>query len=113
MTLETYSRLAEKEKLIQNSKRPPLKCGTVSPRLPVPDHIPRPPYVNSSRVPDFSKLPQIQDSHGIQCMRASGRLAAEILNYAGTLVKVSALLVSIYHSHCMIYTHFLCSNANR
>ncbi|MCO5599233.1 hypothetical protein L7F22_053333 [Adiantum nelumboides] len=81
-------RLAEKEKTLLSSKRPRLKRGMVSPRLPVPDHIPRPPYVNSIHVPDFSKLPQIHDSHGIECMRASGRLAAEVLDYAGTLVKV-------------------------
>lgn len=80
-------RLADKEKALENSKRPPLKRGTVSPRLPVPDHIPRPPYVASNQLPEFSKQPQIQDSHGIDCMRASGRLAAEVLNYAGTLVK--------------------------
>eukprot|EP00250_Pteridium_aquilinum_P024327 c28924_g1_i1 orf=538-1641(-) len=80
-------RVSEKETLRQNLKRPPLKRGTVSPRLPVPDHIPKPPYVTSTRVPDFSKQPQIHDSHGIECMRASGRLAAQVLNYAGTLVK--------------------------
>ncbi|MCO5583155.1 hypothetical protein L7F22_037064 [Adiantum nelumboides] len=80
-------RLAEKEKTLLSSKRPRLKRGTVSPRLPVPDHIPKPPYVNSIHVPDFSKLPQIHDSHGIECMQASGRLAAEVLDYAGTLVK--------------------------
>ncbi|KAH7434059.1 hypothetical protein KP509_07G099100 [Ceratopteris richardii] len=79
-------RLSEKEKTL-HSTRPLLKRGTVSPRLPVPSHIPRPPYVTSPKVPDFAKLPQIQDSHGINCMRASGRLAAEVLNYAGTLVK--------------------------
>lgn len=26
---------------------------------------------------------------GIECMRASGRLAAQVLEYAGTLVKVT------------------------
>ena len=49
----------------------------------------RPPYVSTIKLPDFSILPQTHDNQGIECMRASGRLAAEVLNYAGTLVKVS------------------------
>lgn len=34
----------------------------------------------------------MHDEEGIECMRASGRLAAQVLEYAGTLVKVTAIL---------------------
>lgn len=69
-------------------RRPPLKRGKVSPRLPVPDHILRPPYVGSDILPEISSEHQSHDSEGIACMRAAGELAARVLNYAGTLVKV-------------------------
>lgn len=32
--------------------------------------------------------PEIHDENGIECMRASGKLAAQVLKFAGTLVKV-------------------------
>lgn len=72
---------------IPNGKREPLKPGTVSPCRPVPDHIQRPPYVSSKKPPKVSSVPQIQDKNGIEKMRASGRLAAQVLQYAGTLIK--------------------------
>lgn len=80
-------RHAEQEKLEENRKRSRLRPGRVSPRLRVPDHIPTPPYAASGRLPEFSKEIQVHDSDGIARMRTSGRLAAEVLNYAGTLVK--------------------------
>lgn len=70
-------------------KRPPLRPGKVRPRLPVPDHIIRPPYVNSSSLPELANEPQMHDAEGIECMRASCQLAARVLEYAGTLVKPS------------------------
>lgn len=70
-------------------KRPRLRPGKVRPRLPVPDHIIRPPYVNSSSLPELANEPQIHDAEGIECMRASCELAARVLEYAGTLVKPS------------------------
>jgi hypothetical protein len=36
--------------------------------------------------------PEIHDEKGIECMRASGKLAAQVLKFAGTLVKVMLLL---------------------
>jgi len=36
--------------------------------------------------------PEIHDEKGIECMRASGKLAAQVLKFAGTLVKVIVLL---------------------
>lgn len=70
-----------------NEKRKHLRPGKVSPRLHVPNHIPKPPYVNSRQAPGIASGPQIHDERGVQCMRASGKLAAQVLEYAGTLVK--------------------------
>ncbi|OAY73450.1 Methionine aminopeptidase 1D, chloroplastic/mitochondrial [Ananas comosus] len=70
-----------------NNKRKRLQPGNVSPCLEVPDHIPRPPYVNSRQSPGIAFGPEIHDERGIECMRASGRLAAQVLEYAGNLVK--------------------------
>ncbi|XP_031117084.1 methionine aminopeptidase 1D, chloroplastic/mitochondrial [Ipomoea triloba] len=72
---------------IANGKRARLKPGKVSPCRPVPDHILRPPYVNSRKPPGISSGPEVHDKKGIERMRASGRLAAQVLQYAGTLVK--------------------------
>ncbi|XP_077213901.1 methionine aminopeptidase 1D isoform X2 [Tasmannia lanceolata] len=72
---------------LSNNKRKPLRPGKVSPRLPVPGYIQRPPYVNSRHSPGISSGPEVHDEKGIECMRASGRLAAQVLEYAGTLVK--------------------------
>ncbi|KAL6010788.1 Methionine aminopeptidase 1B, chloroplastic [Asimina triloba] len=81
------------ERELRNSgkvkKRPPLRRGKVSKRLPVPDHIPKPPYVNSNSLPELSKDHQMHDSEGIACMRAACELAARVLDYAGTLVRPS------------------------
>ncbi|XP_050126723.1 methionine aminopeptidase 1D, chloroplastic/mitochondrial-like [Malus sylvestris] len=52
-----------------------------------PDHIPRPPYVKSKKPPGIASGPEVHDEKGIECMRASGRLAAQVLESAGTLVK--------------------------
>ncbi|TYJ99469.1 methionine aminopeptidase 1D [Cucumis melo var. makuwa] len=72
---------------MQNTKRKRLRPGKISPRLPVPDNIPRPPYVKSKQPPGIASGPEVHDEKGIECMRASGRLAAQVLEYAGTLVK--------------------------
>ncbi|XP_058089086.1 methionine aminopeptidase 1D, chloroplastic/mitochondrial isoform X2 [Magnolia sinica] len=72
---------------LQNSERKHLKSGKVSPRLPVPDHIQKPPYVNSRQFPGIASGHEVHDQKGIECMRASGRLAAQVLEHAGTLVK--------------------------
>ncbi|KAJ4962790.1 hypothetical protein NE237_022729 [Protea cynaroides] len=72
---------------LANTKRKRLRPGKVSPRRSVPNHIARPPYVNSRKPPGISSGPEVHDEKGIECMRASGRLAAQVLEYAGTLVK--------------------------
>ncbi|GAV80728.1 Peptidase_M24 domain-containing protein [Cephalotus follicularis] len=70
-----------------NNKRKRLRPGKLSPYRPVPDHIPRPPYVNKRITPGIASGSQVHDEKGIECMRASGKLAAQVLEYAGTLVK--------------------------
>ncbi|KAL0408830.1 UNVERIFIED_CONTAM: Methionine aminopeptidase 1B, chloroplastic [Sesamum radiatum] len=72
------------------SKRmPPLRRGKVSQRLPVPDHIPKPPYVSSKLLPEISSEHQIHDAEGLARMRAACELAARVVDYAGTLVRPS------------------------
>lgn len=53
----------------------------------MPDHILKPPYVNSHHTPGIASGPEIHDEMGKECMRASGKLAAQVLEYAGTLVQ--------------------------
>lgn len=76
----------------QPKKRAPLIRGTVSPPLRVPGNIPRPPYVGTKDTPDIGKEIQMHDNESIVHMRAACDLAARVLEYAGTLVKVSVLL---------------------
>ncbi|KAG6495862.1 hypothetical protein ZIOFF_043691 [Zingiber officinale] len=70
-----------------NNKYKRLQPGKISPPLAVPDHIMKPPYANSSQFPGIARGPEIHDEKGMEGMRASGRLAAEVLEYAGTLVQ--------------------------
>ncbi|RXH75321.1 hypothetical protein DVH24_030042 [Malus domestica] len=64
-----------------------LRPGKISSKRCVADHIPRPPYVKSKKPPGIASGPEVHDEKGIECMRASGRLAAQVLESAGTLVK--------------------------
>ncbi|XP_061350999.1 methionine aminopeptidase 1D, chloroplastic/mitochondrial-like isoform X3 [Gastrolobium bilobum] len=84
---------------LQNSKRKRLRPGKVSPPRPVPENIPRPAYVKSKAPPGIVSGPQVHDEQGIICMRASGKLAAEVLQYAGNLVKEGDIInidVTVY-----------------
>ena len=42
--------------------RPPLRAGIVSPELPVPDSIARPPYTNNKKAPDWCDDYMIHDA---------------------------------------------------
>ncbi len=90
----TICRLEQQEKLVEESRQRHVKLqqGKVSPRLPVPKHIPQPPYVGSSEAPPFLDQFQIQDAEGVERMRISGKLAARVCDYAGTLVKVNQII---------------------
>jgi len=76
---------------VKSKKRPPLRRGKVSPQLPVPEHIPRPSYVGSKGLPELCKG-QLHDAQGIAGMRAACKLAARVLDFAGTLVKVNLFI---------------------
>ncbi|EXB53998.1 Methionine aminopeptidase 1B [Morus notabilis] len=90
--LEEAMRITRERELLKTRKvrrPPPLRRGRVSPPLPVPDHILKPPYVGSSVLPEISSEHQIHDEEGIARIRAAGELAARVLEYAGTLVRPS------------------------
>lgn len=70
----------------------------MSSRLPVPGHIPKPPYLSSNILPEISSEHQIHDAEGIAQMRAACELAAQVLDYAGTLVRVRS-----YNSFVLFY----------
>mmetsp|Transcript_2653 Transcript_2653/g.7509 ORF Transcript_2653/g.7509 Transcript_2653/m.7509 type:complete len:367 (-) Transcript_2653:259-1359(-) len=65
----------------------PLRAGKVSPMRPVPKHIPRPPYADSGVLPDMPDEYQIHNEEQIVKMRAACKLAAEVRDKAGELVK--------------------------
>ncbi|KAM7251706.1 hypothetical protein ACFE04_023589 [Oxalis oulophora] len=71
----------------ENVNRKRLQPGKLSPRRSVPPGILLPPYVNNQMMPGIASGPELHDQKGIECMRASGKLAAQVLKYAGTLVK--------------------------
>lgn len=79
---------------VANSKRKRLRPGKVSPQLQVPKDILRPPYVKTKVPAGLVSGPEVHDERGIECMRASGKLAAQVLQYAGTLVKVTSFHIS-------------------
>lgn len=64
----------------------PVTKHSVSPMLPVPSAIPRPPYVGASP-PASHPAPQLHTPAGIACMRASCKVAADALVYAGKMLK--------------------------
>lgn len=97
----------ELQVVTKTKRRPPLRRGRVSPRLPVPDHIPRPPYVGSNILPEISSEHQFHDSEGIAHMRAACELAARVLNYAGTLVRVRFPPSSVPICHHLSHVHLL------
>ncbi|XP_015691571.2 methionine aminopeptidase 1B, chloroplastic-like [Oryza brachyantha] len=87
----------------QLKKRAPLTPGTVSPPLPVPGHILRPPYVGKKDAPEIASEIQMHDKESIVHMKAACELAARVLEYAGTLVKPSVTTDEIDKSvHKMI-----------
>ncbi|XP_034214910.1 methionine aminopeptidase 1B, chloroplastic isoform X3 [Prunus dulcis] len=98
-------------------RRPPLRRGRVSPELPVPDHIPRPPYVGSSELPEIASELQIPGSQGIADMRAACELAARVLDSAGKLVRSGDIInidVTVYLNgyHGDTSKTFLCGDVS-
>ncbi|KAK8943098.1 hypothetical protein KSP39_PZI009421 [Platanthera zijinensis] len=82
-------RLREIQETTKARKRQSLRRGKVSGRLPVPDHILKPPYVGSNKLPELSSEYQMHDDEGIARMRYACEFAAKVLDFAGTLVRPS------------------------
>lgn len=80
-------RLRELSETTRARKRPSLRRGKVSGRLPVPNHILKPPYVGSNQLPELSRKYQMHDSEGIIQMRSACELSARVLDFAGKLVR--------------------------
>ena len=82
-------------------KFPYLEKGNVSPTLSVPSSIRLPPYVNNKKfdptvTTGFDISPTtIKNEVQISAMRRTGKLAAQILDYATSLVKVIISIISI------------------
>lgn len=79
----------------------------MSPRLPVPDHILKPPYVGSNNLPELDSEHQFHDSEGIVKMRAACELAARVLESAGKLVRVSALILCYFYLFIFFFSSLL------
>ncbi|RNM13998.1 type I methionyl aminopeptidase [Nocardioides pocheonensis] len=60
----------------------PVVPGTISPRRPVPDHIPRPEYVGRPAPERFTGS-EVKDADTIERMRIAGRIAAQALQEVG------------------------------
>eukprot|EP00775_Hariotina_reticulata_P003656 gene3656-3917_t len=59
----------------------------IPPARPVPAQIPRPPYAASGKLPPVDRKPQIHTAEGLVKMRASCKLAAQVLQAAGELIR--------------------------
>ncbi len=60
----------------------PVQAGTISPRRPVPAHIPRPEYVDRP-APQRYTGSEVKDAETIERMRVAGRIAAQALAEVG------------------------------
>lgn len=65
-----------------------MNVGNVSPSRTVPAHIQKPVYHNTGIPEDGPELPEIKSKEQIEKMRASCRLAADILKRVGNAVEV-------------------------
>lgn len=63
----------------------PVSPGTISPRRPVPDSIPRPEYVDKPAPAAFTGS-EVKDAETIEKMRIAGRLAAQARELVGASV---------------------------
>ena len=78
--------------------KPRLQRGKVAPELPVPEHIPRPPYAANYSHPPWTDQVMVHNQEGVAKMRESCRLAARVLQHAGTLVKVRPCKLATQHN---------------
>ncbi|EFJ15865.1 hypothetical protein SELMODRAFT_117647, partial [Selaginella moellendorffii] len=70
-------------------QRKRVKPGVISRELALPKNTKRPMYARETvrGTPEQPLEPQVHDEHDRKSMRTSCRLAAQVLEYAGTLVK--------------------------
>jgi methionyl aminopeptidase len=80
--------------------------GEVSPMLPVPAHIERPPYADTGIVERWAE-PRVKSPEIIERMRVAGRTAAEVLRLAGEMVRPGITTDEIDR-----YVHQLCIERN-
>ena len=85
--------------------RAALKPGELSPRRPVPNHIPRPEYVDKP-APARNNDPWVQPPEIIEAMRVASRLAAQALQEGG---KAVAPGVTTDHIDAVVH-EFLCDH---
>ncbi|MFI9384725.1 type I methionyl aminopeptidase [Kutzneria sp. NPDC052558] len=85
--------------------RAALKPGELSPRRPVPSHIPRPEYVDKP-APTRSTEPWVQPPEIIEAMRVASKLAAQALQEGG---KAVAPGVTTDHIDAVVH-EFLCDH---
>jgi len=85
--------------------RAALKPGELSPRRPVPSHIPRPEYVDKP-APTRSTDPWVQPPEIIEAMRVASKLAAQALQEGG---KAVAPGVTTDHLDAVVH-EFLCDH---
>lgn len=85
--LEELANPKKKEKKAEVAKvARELTPHPISPRLQVPSHIRKPPYVDTGEMP-WGKDQEIHTPEEVVKMRAACKLAAQVLQYAGTLVQ--------------------------
>ncbi|QUQ71538.1 type I methionyl aminopeptidase [Kutzneria sp. CA-103260] len=85
--------------------RAALKPGELTPRRPVPSHIPRPEYVDKP-APTRSTDPWVQPPEIIEAMRVASKLAAQALQEGG---KAVAPGVTTDHIDAVVH-EFLCDH---
>lgn len=85
--------------------RAALKPGELSPRRPVPTHIPRPEYVDKP-APTRNTDPWVQPPEIIEAMRVAGRIAAQALQEGGRAVAPG---VTTDHVDAVVH-EFLCDH---
>jgi methionyl aminopeptidase len=70
------------EQKLHSASVTPVVPGTISPRRPVPEHIPRPEYVGKPAPERFTGS-EVKDADTIERMRIAGRIAAQALQEVG------------------------------
>ncbi|GKA94196.1 hypothetical protein Tco_0816182, partial [Tanacetum coccineum] len=71
-----------------------LRPGKLSPHHSIPDQILKSPYVGSKKPLGIVSGPEVHDEKGIEYITASGWLAAQVLQYVRTLVKLKVTLLT-------------------